>query len=157
MKMYRLTHKVFASTPFSGIGAKRHGGRWNSKNVACIYCSDSESLCTLEILVHVKSDPAIAELYDLYRIDIADELITTLGRSDCPPLWRNIPVHESTQALGDDFLTAPDNPFAALQVPSIISPHDHNFLINLNHGSMQQVFDNAQKLDFKFDFRVFES
>jgi RES domain-containing protein len=156
MKMYRLVHKAFADTPFSGIGAKLHGGRWNSKNVACIYCSDSESLCSLEVLVHIKSDPEIAELYDLYRIDIADELISALEAPDHPPMWRNIPVHESTQTLGDDFLTAPNNPFAALQVPSIISPRDHNYLINLNHQAMRQVFEKAQKLDFKFDLRVFD-
>ncbi|MCG9773265.1 RES family NAD+ phosphorylase, partial [Vibrio diabolicus] len=31
MKLYRLTQKKFADTPFSPVGAKLFGGRWNSK------------------------------------------------------------------------------------------------------------------------------
>lgn len=156
MKMYRLTHKAFSDTPLSGMGAKLYGGRWNSKNIECLYCSDSESLCTLEVLVHVKNDPDIIELYDLYRIYVPDELITALEEQDCPPLWRNIPIHESTQEIGDDFITAPDNPFAVLQVPSIISPRDHNYVVNLHHPDMKNIADKTEKLDFKFDLRVFQ-
>jgi RES domain-containing protein len=46
----------FVSTRFpdglSCEGARRHGGRWNSKGVAVLYCAASESLVMLELRVH---------------------------------------------------------------------------------------------------------
>ncbi|MDF4803405.1 RES family NAD+ phosphorylase, partial [Vibrio parahaemolyticus] len=55
MKLYRLTQKKFADTPFSPVGAKLFGGRWNSKGTEALYFSESESLCSLEVFVHVNN------------------------------------------------------------------------------------------------------
>ncbi|MEF1307441.1 RES family NAD+ phosphorylase, partial [Vibrio owensii] len=72
MKLYRLTQKKFSESPFSPIGAKLYGGRWNSKGTEALYFSQSESLCSLEVFVHVNNDPAITKLYDLYRIEMPE-------------------------------------------------------------------------------------
>ncbi|EGR1703725.1 RES domain-containing protein, partial [Vibrio cholerae] len=50
-----------------------------------------------------------------------------------------------------------ENPeFAALQVPSTISPRDRNYVVNPNHPLMPEIFNKAEKLDFSFDQRIFK-
>jgi RES domain-containing protein len=154
--MYRLTQKKFASTPFSPEGAKLFGGRWNSKGVEALYFAESESLCVLEVFVHVNNDPELIHRYDLYRINLPDELIVRLDEADLPRQWRAIPISEQTQQVGDQFLTLAQSDYAALQVPSAISPRDNNYLVNPNHPAMPAIFAAAEKLTFSFDPRIFK-
>ncbi|MCK6265017.1 RES family NAD+ phosphorylase [Vibrio sp. ZSDE26] len=156
MELYRLTQKKFADSPFSPIGAKLFGGRWNSKGTEALYFAESESLCALEVFVHVNNDPNIITQYDLYRINIPDELIVKLDNEDLPPSWRDIPVSEPTQEIGDQFLTEVEPHFAALQVPSTISPRDHNYVVNPNHSALVAIFEQHEKLEFEFDPRIFK-
>jgi len=156
MKLFRLTQKKFSNDPFSSIGARRFGGRWNSKGTDALYFSESESLSTLEVFVHVNRHPEIIIQYDLYCIELPDALIARLEEEDLPKQWRAIPFSESTQAIGDEFLALVDSEFAALQVPSVISPRDNNYVINPNHPAMKAVFESAVKLDFEFDPRIFK-
>jgi RES domain-containing protein len=154
--MYRLTQKKYADTPFSPAGTKLYGGRWNSKGTEALYFAESESLCCLEVFVHVNNDRNIVDQYDLYRIDIADELIATLEKQDLPLSWRSIPASDNTQQIGDQFLNASKPEHAALQVPSIISPRDNNYVVNPNHLLMNTIFANAEKLELNFDPRIFK-
>ncbi|OBT16357.1 hypothetical protein A9264_12015 [Vibrio sp. UCD-FRSSP16_10] len=156
MKLYRLTQKKFADTPFSPAGAKLYGGRWNSKGTEALYFAESESLCSLEVFVHVNNDPNIVDQYDLYRIEVPDELIVKLDEEDLPETWRSIPAGEETQEIGDEFLNTVEPQYAALQVPSTISPRDNNYVVNPNHPSMAVSFKNHEKLEFGFDLRIFK-
>ncbi|WP_330960967.1 RES family NAD+ phosphorylase [Photobacterium sp. 53610] len=156
MKLYRLAQKKFADTPFSPVGAKLYGGRWNSKGTEALYFAESESLCALEVFVHVNNDPNIIDQYDLYRIDIPEDLIAKLEKEDLPQTWRDIPANEETQNIGDEFLNDAEPQFAALQVPSIISPRDNNYVVNPNHPAMEKIFEAHEKLDFEFDPRIFK-
>jgi RES domain-containing protein len=49
---WRLVHEDWIDAAFSGDGARRYGGRWNSKGYRAIYMADSLALATLEIMVH---------------------------------------------------------------------------------------------------------
>ena len=106
--------------------------------------------------VHVNNDPNIVDKYDLYRIEVPDEFIAKLDKEDLPNTWRNIPVSEETQEIGDEFLNVSQPQFAALQVPSIISPRDNNYVVNPNHPAMKESFKNFEKLEFEFDPRIFK-
>jgi RES domain-containing protein len=156
MELYRLTQKKHANNPFSPVGAKQFGGRWNSKGTEALYFAESESLCSLEVFVHVSNDPNIIKQYDLYRIDMPEELIVKLEQEDLPPSWRAIPVSEETQNIGDEFLNVSNPQCATLQVPSTISPRDKNYVINPNHPAMKAIFSKYEKLDFEFDPRIFK-
>lgn len=156
MKMYRLAKKKYFHSPFDPIGAKTYGGRWNSKGSEGLYFSESESLCSLEVFVHVNNEPDIINLYDLYYIDIPEHLIAKLEQQDLPLNWRAIPASESTQEIGDQFLNNPDSEFVALQVPSTISPRDKNYVVNPNHPRAEKIFEKAEKLSFEFDPRIFK-
>lgn len=159
MRLFRLTQKKYASDPFNPIGAKLYGGRWNSKGTEALYFSISESLCTLEVLVHVNSDRTIIDLYDLFSIDLSLDLIAQLALEDLPENWRDIPSPRSTQLIGDEFLKLPyleaEHAYAALQVPSVISPRESNFLVNPHHPEMKAVLANAVKIPIQFDPRIF--
>lgn len=156
MQLYRLTQKKYAQAPFDPIGARLFGGRWNSKGTDALYFAESESLCVLEVFVHLNHDANMVQQYDLYRIDLPNELIATLDREDLPTTWRAIPAGEATQAIGDQFLQAPELQFAALQVPSTISPRDYNYLINPHHPKLVDIFAASEKLAFEFDPRIFK-
>ncbi|MFC3031533.1 RES family NAD+ phosphorylase [Pseudoalteromonas fenneropenaei] len=154
--MYRLTQKRFADTPFNPLGAKLYGGRWNSKGTEALYFAESESLCVLEVFVHINNDPELINQYDLYRIDVPESLIVKLDNEDLPSNWRSIPFGDQTQEIGDQFIKIDEPEFAVLQVPSTISPRDKNYLVNPNHPDMAAIFAQAEKLDFSFDQRIFK-
>lgn len=155
MYLYRITRKKYAKSPFNPEGARLYGGRWNSKGVEALYFSESESLASLEVFVHVNKDPKIITQYDLYRIELPEKLIARLEEVDLPGLWRDIPPGESTQRIGDEFLGDGER-FAALQLPSVISPRDKNYLVNPNHQAMPEIFKASEKLEFAFDIRIFK-
>ena len=71
-------------------------------------------------------------------------LIATLDEEDLPVTWRAIPASESTQYIGDQFLNDPHPEFAALQVPSTISPRDKNYVVNPNHPKMKEIIKKAE-------------
>ena len=50
---WRIVQAHVADRAFTGEGARRYGGRWNSKGFAVIYTSSSISLAILEVLVHI--------------------------------------------------------------------------------------------------------
>ncbi len=52
---WRIFKKKHRASAFAGEGARRFGGRWNSKGVAIIYTSGTVSLAVLEILVHLET------------------------------------------------------------------------------------------------------
>nr|WP_284676634.1 RES family NAD+ phosphorylase [Vibrio sinus] len=151
-----MTQKKFAKSPFDPIGAATFGGRWNSKGVEALYFAESESLCCLEVFVHVDNDPGLIYQYDLYRVDVPNELIASLDESDLPHDWKSIPASQSTKAIGDQFLTAKGLKFIALRVPSSISPRDSNYVVNPNHPKSEAIFNKAVKFDFEFDSRIFK-
>ena len=58
---WRMVQSHVADRAFSGEGARRYGGRWNSKGHGVVYTSGSISLAILEILVHI-------QIYDILKV-----------------------------------------------------------------------------------------
>ncbi len=56
MLLWRITRKPFLTQALEGLGAKKYGGRWNSKGFAVVYTSESLELAVLEALVHLDID-----------------------------------------------------------------------------------------------------
>ena len=151
MIVFRLSKSEY-SHDLSGKGAKKTGGRWNSKGIALVYTSESRALCTTEIAVHTPLGILPGD-FELVTIDIPDSFkILKLKLKDLPFDWKSIPHSGTTQELGDHFVK--ENKYAVLKAPSAVVQGDFNYLINPNHKEFHKVkIIKTEK--FGFDGRLY--
>jgi RES domain-containing protein len=133
---WRIVHRRFAKIAFTGEGARLYGGRWNSQGHLVIYAAQSQSLATLEILVHLDSEGLLRHFVAI-PVTIPPHLIERLCASALPKHWRTYPAPRSLQALGDAWLARASSP--VLQVPSVVIPSESNFLLNPAHPHFRKL------------------
>lgn len=146
---WRLVKSVHAATAFSGEGAARTGGRWNSRGQHVVYASESRALALLETLVHL--DFPVAFHYACIRIEFPEAVLTRLALKSLPSDWRVDPPSGSTRKLGDVWLR--ETRSAVLAVPSALVPEETNFLLNPAHPGFAQI-KLAAREPFSLDPRL---
>src|SRR5437016_4580405 len=146
---WRIVKRKHAATAFSGEGAAKSGGRWNSRSIRLVYCSSTKSLAALENLVHL--NPPVRFRYVIFRLDFDSTLIETLQPKRLPKNWRTEPPPRSTQRIGD--LWARQARSAILAVPSVIIPGETNFLLNPAHADFKKIAIGKPQV-FAFDPRL---
>ncbi len=151
-KGYRLVKKKWAASAFDGEGAKRYGGRFNSRGLRCVYVAASESLAILEIMVHL-DDYRLLEHFTLFSVQLPDKVIMQLNTRLLPSNWREDPAPAETAIIGDEWLEA--NLSVALAVPSVIVPRETNYLLNPEHPEYEPLMAQAQELPFDPDPRLY--
>ncbi len=129
-RAWRLVQQRHATNAFDGEGARLYGGRWNKPGTPMIYCSQSLSLATLEILVNLDSGEALRR-YACIPVDFADDLCQSVAPTDLPDDWATDPPAVSTQQYGSSWATSLAS--LVLTVPSSIIPAEVNYLINPAH------------------------
>jgi len=132
MILYRFSPERY-SMDLSGEGAKRFGGRWNSKRIPVVYTSSQISLSLLELLIHSISYNEI----DVKSLKIG---------------WQADDKY--SKYLGDQFLSSLSH--LLLKVPSAVIPIEFNFLINPHHKDFSKVKIYSTDL-FSFDIRLFKN
>lgn len=147
---WRITKRKHAKTAFSGSGARKYGGRWNSPGTAVVYAAETQSLAMLEMLVHLEQ-PDLLQDYVLLGITINEALIETLDRAQLPRNWRAAVPSRYLRAIGDKW--AADQISVALRVPSALVPAENNFLLNPAHADFQKLVI-GDPVDFAFDERL---
>lgn len=151
MEVFRLSRKKFA-TNLSGKGAAIKGARWNSVGVELVYTAANRSLAMAEVAVHFTL-ATLPDDYVMMILFVPDDVSTTkLNISDLPQVWNIFPHPVSTQSIGDQFVA--DNNFCVLQIPSVVTFGDYNFLINPNHSDFSKI-KILEVFDFPFDKRIF--
>lgn len=145
---WRIVKEKHVPTAFSGEGAARVGGRWNSRGVAVVYASATRSLAALETLVHL--NPPIFLKYKIIRIEFAKELVGEIV-SALPGDWKQEPPPPSTRQIGDAWVR--ESRSAMLALPSIIIPDENNYLLNPAHPGFHKVIIHPPE-DFIFDPRL---
>jgi RES domain-containing protein len=133
---WRVVKARFASTAFSGDGAKREGGRWNSPGVPVVYLAESRALAVLEVLVHLNAN----EFLKHYRVISAtfwEAFVTEIPSAELPDNWKHEPPPRSTVRLGDRWIASGKS--AVLRVPSTIVPAESNFLLNPKHPDFVKI------------------
>ena len=151
MKIWRICKQRFAKTAFSGEGAKRVGGRWNSRGMPVAYCSENLSLAALELLVHIEiqdNPPDLVAIPALIPEELEVEILTP---EELPEDWRRVDGHGELKAQGDSWMTSEAT--AVLQVPSVVIPEEANVLLNPNHPEFTEVDIGIPK-EFSFDDRL---
>jgi RES domain-containing protein len=149
MRVYRLCRASYP--PYDGEGAKRAGGRWNSKGARVVYMSENRSLAVLEILVHLSD--VLPDKYVLGSADLPDHVSPeVLTDKELPENWATLVVGEqqTTRQLGDEWLRRQSS--VVLAVPSVTSG-EPNFLLNPEHPQFRQITFH-DPVPFRFDIRL---
>lgn len=147
---WRLCARHREPWAFTGEGAARRGGRWNSPGVRLIYCAESRSLAALEVLVHAAETGMLSAVeWVCIPVVIPSELIELPTRF--PDSWRQYPHGPMTQEFGAAWVR--EKRSAALRVPSAVVPGEFNYLLNPAHpGFAHAKIGNAER--FTFDPRL---
>lgn len=150
LKVWRLCRAVHASTAFSGEGARRFGGRWNSRGVPMVYTSTSLALAAIELFVHLEPSLAPDDLMAISATLPEGEPARTIELSDLPRDWHADPT--GPRRIGDAWIGSGAS--LALRVPSVPIPPEWNVLVNPLHPRWSEIrIDPAQR--FVFDARMF--
>jgi len=157
MKVWRICRAPYAAEAFSGEGARRFGGRWNSRGVPMVYASTSLSLAAIELYVHLEPGQTPPDLVYLSATLPDGEPARTIQQTELPPDWWSDDIAvsaESTRQLGDAWIRSRSS--LAIQVPSVPIRVEWNVLLNPLHLRMSELrIEPAQP--FIFDARMFQS
>lgn len=136
MLLWRITRKAFVPQALAGLGARKYGGRWNSKGIAVVYSSESLELAVLEALVHLDMDLLPKDLYQI-SFELDDRFIASVT-TPLPGNWDHTPPYDPrVQAIGDAW--ARSHSSVALRVPASVLPSRSNVLLNPAHPDMSRL------------------
>lgn len=146
---WRIVKAKHAAMAFSGEGAAKTGGRWNSRGMPVVYTSCTRALAALESLVHL--NPPVPFKYIAVCIKFDEALVVIAHAKALPADWKSEPPPPSTQEIGDTW--AREKRSAILQLPSVIIPGEPNYLVNPAHPDFRKI--SIGKPDpFAFDPRL---
>jgi RES domain-containing protein len=149
-RVYRMALAKHARD-LSGKGARLTGGRWNAKDTAVLYTSESRSLAAMEYLVHV-SIANIPAQTRIVSIGIPDSSIPKqINPSDLPANWARNPAPFLLADIGTRWVSSMES--LLLRVPSAVIMHEFNVLINPTHPDMKSV-DILEVEGFMYDERL---
>jgi RES domain-containing protein len=155
MRIWRLCRAAYAAEAFSGLGARRFGGRWNSRGVPMVYSSSSLALAAMELFVHLEPGQAPDDLVYLSAVLSGGEPGRTLHSAELPPAWwTDNPAAGIATArdLGDSWIR--DRSSLAMMVLSVPIRVEWNILLNPLHPRIGELLiEPAQP--FVFDARMF--
>ncbi|MGD0801242.1 MAG: RES family NAD+ phosphorylase [Terracidiphilus sp.] len=148
MRIWRICREPYAA--FSGEGARRFGGRWNSRGLPMVYFSSSLALAAIELFVHLEPGQAPDDLVYISAILPAGEPARTIEAPELPPAWWT--DNAATNALGDAWIR--NRSSLAMMVPSVPIRAEWNVLVNSLHPRISELqIDPPQP--FVFDARMF--
>lgn len=147
---WRIVKKKRRSDAFTGEGARRYGGRWNSRGVPVVYTAESASLAVLELLAHLESDSLMQE-YLLYQLGFEETLVESILEGTLSHDWRSYPAPVALRGIGDQWVAEARS--VILSVPSAIVPAERVFLLNPEHVDFQEI-EIGEPEPFGFDPRL---
>ncbi len=152
MQVWRISKAKYATTAYSGEGARLEAGRWHQAGSRVVYTSASAALAALETLVHTASDLLPRASYVAIPTDIPEDVpIVRLTVADLPTDWETIPAPPALRRLGTQWLQSAQT--AVLAVPSVIVPFEWNYLLNPLHRDFATIhIGNPQP--YRFDPRL---
>lgn len=150
LSAWRIVNARHLQSAFTGIGARRYGGRWNSPGVSLVHLASQQSLAILEVLTKAGSVSPHEE-YVLIPASWDEAFTERLIERALPEDWRALPPIAATKAIGDDLVKEARS--AVLAVPSVIVPAEINYLINPAHPDFRRI-KIGKPTPFVFDPRL---
>lgn len=135
MIVYRIAKKEYIED-LSGNGAKRTGGRWNSKGTPVLYCASTSSLAILEKLVSIDMDLLPDDLC-IAALEIPKSKILKIPEEELPKNWNHYPSPDALKSIGKSWIELGN--FSTLQIPSAVNPMESNYLINVKHPLIEKI------------------
>lgn len=135
IEAWRIVKAEYAPDAFSGEGAARFAGRWHSEGTRIVYTSESISLATLEILVHMRR-PKIPS-YVLIPCSFPESLVENLDVAFLPENWSDVIAPIALRRFGDAW--AREAVSAVLRVPSAVTLVEFNYLLNPRHPDFPSI------------------
>jgi RES domain-containing protein len=149
---WRLVHRNYLASAFSGEGARLAGGRWNSEGFSVVYTAGSLSLAILEVIVHLEFKETL-KLYQAIPISIPKSALEAIDPAALPADWNKPIPHPASLLTGNHWIRSQSS--IALQVPSAIVPIESNILLNPAHPKFQTL-EIGKPMDLPLDPRVLE-
>jgi len=151
MRIWRLCRAPYAADAFSGEGARRFAGRWNSRGVPMVYCSSSLALAAIELFVHLEPNLQPSDLVSIAAELPQGEPARTVELAELPEAWWE-DDYDPLRELGDSWIRAKTS--LAMMVPSAPLHLEWNVLVNPLHPALKKLkIDPPQP--FHFDARMF--
>jgi RES domain-containing protein len=152
IKLYRLSKSEYADE-LSGEGARKYGGRWNSKGLEIIYASESRSLALNEALAGIGHTKFLHQLYSVLVITFSNEASKLeIHPEELPKNWNISPSPSALKTIGDNWIK--NRKSLLLRMPSAAVIGEFNFLINPNHFEFKKIQWSVET--FPFDKRIFK-
>lgn len=151
MRIWRICRAKFADEAFSGLGARRYGGRWNSRGVPMVYASSSLALAAIELFVHLEPNLQPDDLVAVAATLPKGEPARRLDEDRLPANWWTDDF-EPLRAMGDQWIREKSS--LAIQVPSAALRPEWNVLVNPTHPAVAQI-EIGKPEPFRFDARMF--
>jgi RES domain-containing protein len=149
--VYRLVNARHTRDAVSGEGARLYGGRWNPPGFPVVYASQSRALAVLETFVHLVLEARQLHFL-LYEITLPKS--ARLQEYKGPEsVWRKSGSPQITQEVGREWLA--EGQTLALIVPSVIVPHETNFVVNVRHPEFTQLRTSKPE-PFSLDYRLWK-
>lgn len=150
MEVFRICREEFAGE----LMASGKENRWNRDRQYVIYTGCSRSLSTLENVVS-KSGITLKSKYKVMVISIADDdcLVRQLRTDELPIDWRTMAARPLLQEIGAKWYNRIET--LVLKVPSVVIPHEHNYILNTKHPLFKRSIHLVRTEDYFWDNRLF--
>ena len=154
MRVWRICKAIYAQGSFSGEGGLKAAARWHHKGYRIVYTSQSLSLATVELWVHVDPEEPLTS-YVAVSAEVPEDLtVQILRESDLPANWRQDPGPKELRDLGTNWLQSKAS--AVARVPSVVTPGECNFLLNPEHPDFLRIKVH-DPIPFVFDQRMWKA
>jgi RES domain-containing protein len=152
VRVWRIASATHAA--FDGEGARLYGSRWTARGLPAVFTSETLSLAALETFVHTDPDLEPVDLVAIAASIEPDIAIEVVAMVDLPADWRTYPAPASLALIGEAWLR--EGRTAVLSVPSVVIPHERNFIINPRHGDFAKLAIGSPE-PFTFDPRMWKA
>jgi RES domain-containing protein len=151
VRVWRIASRAHAA--FDGEGARRYGSRWTPRGMPVVFASATLSLAALERFVHTDSDLEPVDLVAI-PVEINDGIaIESVEVEGLPADWRTFPPPPALARIGEQWVHASRT--AVLSVPSVVIPHERNFVLNPTHREFTRLSIGRSE-PFSFDPRMWK-
>lgn len=148
----KILWRISNFTDLSGTGGIRVSGRWHHRGRPVVYLADCPATALLEVLVHFElSMDELPEAFTLLRVELPKDVSERDLGGDLPANWSE--DNTVTRHMGDAWLKEAET--LLLKVPTVIVPHNCNYLFNPLHSDAARV--ELIHFEFPVDPRLFPS